>query len=232
MKILGQKKGKLRRERTESWWEKQRCRLKMVRVSLLPLTDEDWERPVPTAANEVTICTTSKQFFLTASMYVCVYIYIYIYIYIKTNFFKKQLWGFGEKTLSSNTKFYKQWKFYWHKKPTSISQKTPSNLNHWIQMNSICKPKNLPCLLHHYYSSYQSFLTTIPSNPFCLSTKKCLNKCSPGIPVCSFPNLIILLFMVKPFPKWYSSTYDIVLPTFLTRNQVNITFQITIKRKN
>ena len=46
---------------------KQRCRLNMVRVSLLPLPDEDWERLVPTAANQVTICTTSEQFFLTAS---------------------------------------------------------------------------------------------------------------------------------------------------------------------
>ena len=41
---------------------KQRCRLNMVRVSLLPLPDEDWERLVPTAANQVIICTTSQQF--------------------------------------------------------------------------------------------------------------------------------------------------------------------------
>ena len=47
---------------------KQRCRLNMVRVSLLPLPDEDWERLVSTAANQVTICTTSEQFFLTASV--------------------------------------------------------------------------------------------------------------------------------------------------------------------
>ena len=32
----------------------------MVRVSLLPLPDEKWERMVPTATNQVTICTTSE----------------------------------------------------------------------------------------------------------------------------------------------------------------------------
>ena len=47
---------------------KQRCRLNMVKVSLLLLPDEDWERLVPTAANKVTICATSEQFFLTASV--------------------------------------------------------------------------------------------------------------------------------------------------------------------
>ena len=49
---------------------KQRCRLNMMRVPLLPLPEEDWERLVPTAANQVTVCTTSEQFFLTASVLV------------------------------------------------------------------------------------------------------------------------------------------------------------------
>ena len=48
---------------------KQRCRLNMVRVSLLPLPDDDWERLVPTVPNQVTICATSEQFFLTVSVH-------------------------------------------------------------------------------------------------------------------------------------------------------------------
>ena len=40
----------------------------MVTVSLLPLSNKDWERLVPTATNQVTICTKSEQFFLTTSV--------------------------------------------------------------------------------------------------------------------------------------------------------------------
>ena len=53
-----------------SQWEiaDQKCRLNMVKVSLLPLPKEGWERLVQTAANHAIICTTSEQFFLTASV--------------------------------------------------------------------------------------------------------------------------------------------------------------------
>ena len=49
---------------------KQKCWLNMVTVSSLPLPDEDWDRLVPTAAYQVTICTTIEQFFLTACIYI------------------------------------------------------------------------------------------------------------------------------------------------------------------